>query len=167
MADTHRIVRSLFTVFLDLTGGAVFDFSNLDPVALAQSYSLDTTVNTQNLVANDLADPSGVAEWNFPEPTDKSWTVSCDNLYLLEDAVNPNYDIELKTPPAPVLEALIVGTRVWVAGADSDAAVGATIPWYGQGLITTYNQAGTIDEYHTYSLVITGQGQIQTGLTLT
>ena len=167
MADTSRIVRSLFTVSLDLTGAATFDFLNQEPVALAQSYSLDTTVNTQSLVANDLADPAGVAEWTFPEPTDKSWTVSVDSLLLIVDALNPNYDPTGKTEPGPVLEALKVGTIVWVAGADSDAAVGSTIPWYGQGLITTYNQAGTIDEYHTYSLVVTGQGEIQTALTLT
>ena len=167
MADTHRIVRSLFTVSLDLTGSTTFDFANQQLVALAQSYSLDTTVNTQNLVANDLADPAGVAEWNFPEPTDKGWTVTVDSLYLLEDAVNPNYDITDKTAPAPVLDALVAGTRVWVAGHDSDAGTGSTVPWYGQGLITSYNQAGTIDEHHTYSLVVTGQGQIQTALILT
>jgi hypothetical protein len=167
MADTSRIVRSLFTVSLDLTGAATFDFANQQPVALAQSYSLDTVVNTQNLVANDLADPAGAAEWNFPEPTDKSWTVTVDNLYLLDDAVNPNYDPTGKTAPAPVLDALKAGTRVWVAGADSDATTGATVPWYGQGLITTYNQAGTIDEYHTYSMTVTGQGEIQTALLLT
>ena len=167
MADTHRIVRSLFTIFLDLTGAATFDFTTLQPVALAQSYTLDTVVNTQNLVAIDLADPSGAAEWNFAEPTDKSWTVNVDNLYLITDAIAPNYDPTDKEVPEDILQALVDGTIVWVAGADSDAVTGAIIPWYGQAIITGYNQAGTIDEFHTYSAVLTGLGPIQTALTLT
>lgn len=160
MADTHRIVRSLMTVFVDTTGTEPFDPVNLQPVALAQTYNLTTAVATQNLVANDLADPSGAAEWVVPEPTEKSWTLSADSLVLVEDAVNPNYDPTGKVIPSDILDVLIAGNKIFVALMDSTAASGDTIPQYGTALITGFDQSGSIDEYHTWSLTATGLGPI-------
>ena len=156
---THRIVRDLLTVWFDLTGAATFDFTNMEVVALAQSYNLDTNVATNSLVANDLANPAGGAEWARPEPTEKTWTLSCDQLLLSPEA-GGEYDATSKVTNEAAFPVLKAGTLVWVMVGDSDLASGDTIPLYGQAYLTTYSQAGTIDEWHTYSLTATGVGEL-------
>jgi hypothetical protein len=157
---THRIVRSLLTVFVDKTASPTFDWTNLEPIALAQSYSLDVTVNTNSLVANDLADASGAAEWAVPEPSDKSWTLTTDSLVLIADTGNPEYDPTGKVINPDIINSLKQGDLVWVAIADSTATSGDTVPLYGQALITGYSQNGSIDEYHTYTASFTGSGEL-------
>lgn len=160
MPNTHRIVKSLLTVFLDDTGSTSFTWANMQPYALAQSYSVDTQVATQNLVPNDLADPDGTAQWADPEPTEKSWTVTIDNLVVLPEATNPNYDPAGKKTQADSITALKAGTYVWVAVTDAGSDTGDTVPLYGRGLVTAYNQSGSTNEYHTASATITGQGEL-------
>jgi len=167
MADTHRIVRSLLTVFLDLSGSPTFVFANLKPIALAQSYTFDIVKATQSLVANDLADPTGAAAWASPEPTEKSWTATTDALVLIEDSANPNYDPALKSIGSEILTAFKDDVLVWVALLDSDAATGDTIPLFGQAIVTGFSQSGTIDEYHTYTTTFTGEGEIGDSFTIT
>ena len=149
------------TVFIDPTGNPTFDWTLMVPMALAQSYNLDTTVATQNLTANDLADGATVANWTFAEPTEKSWTLTTDQLLLNED-VNGTYDPTGKAFNDDAIAALKAGTVVWVAIVDSDAVNPDVVPLYGQGIVTGYNQSGNIDEFHTYSMVVTGQGELLT-----
>ena len=138
----------------------------MEVVALAQSYNLDTNVATNSLVANDLADPVGDAEWVRPEPTEKSWTLSSDQLLLRVDPTG-EYDATDKKTNDVIFPVLKAGTQVWVVIGDSTLASGETIPLYGRGYITTYSQAGTIDEFHTYSITITGVGELLDNLVIT
>lgn len=167
MANTHRIVRSLMTVFLDTSGTEPFDFANLEPVALAQSYTLDVVKNTQSLTPNDLADPTGTAQWNLPEPTDKGWTLTTDALVLIADADEPEYDPLGKVATDALLTAFKADILVWVAIVDSDAGSGDVVPIYGLAHVTGYSQNGNIDEWHTATLSLEGSGELLDTLTIT
>ena len=157
---THRIVRSLLTVFVDDTPKTVFDFNELEPVALAQSYTLDTTKNTQSLTPNDLADPTGAAPWNVPEPTDKGWTLSTDALVLLVDAAAPEYDPTGKIFNEGLFQLFKLDDKIWVAIVDSDAVENDVVPLYGQAVVTGFSQNGNMDEFHTYTMSFEGVGEL-------
>ena len=165
---THDIVRSLLTIHLDLSpvDPNLIVPADMLPVALAQSYTLDSTVATQSLVANDLANPIGTAEWIRPEPTEKSWTVTSDQLVLRANAVDGEFDATGKVTNEEVFPVLSNGDRVIVAIMDAGSIAGDVIPFYGSAIITNYSQNGTIDEYHTYSITLTGIGELFDQLTI-
>ena len=166
---THDIVRSLLTIHLDLSPAipGTFDPTSMEPVALAQSYTLDATVATQSLVANDLADPAGTAEWIRPEPTEKSWTVTSDQFVLRANAVDGGFDATGKATNEDIYPVLSTGTIVFVAIMDAGSTTGDVIPFFGEAIITNYSQNGTIDEFHTYSITLTGVGELFDHLTIT
>lgn len=152
---SHRIVKSSMTVFADLSANS--SWSSAEPMALAQTYSFDSNVATQNLTANDLSDAEGQSTWVDPEPSEKGWTIATDALVLIDDISNPNYDPSGKNYQNKVIQALKEGMYVWV-GVKSTIAPGDA-PLVGYGQVTAFNQSGSTNEYHTYSFTVTGNGE--------
>lgn len=160
---THETVREYLTVYADIAGGAsAFNEANLDPVAVAQGYSLSVTGETEDLTVQDLADALATV-WANPEVVKKSFVLSADSLVLRPNAVSGNVDATNKITDQDI--KLAVGSVVWVAIMDSNATTGDKYV-YGKAVITGFEQSGTVGEFATYSVTFEGKGELLEGTKL-
>lgn len=166
MAKDHELVKSRLTVFIDTSYSDDWATAKaaMTPIALAQSYNLDETGDTQEVV--DLADTD--SDWSNPEVSKKSWTLSCDSLLLRNNASSGTLDIETKYKQ----HELVVGDLVWVAIADvvDEGAdqVNDGLPYskdmlikYGRAVVTSVNRSGTVNDFHTVSATFSGKGALR------
>ena len=157
MALEYEIIKSQLTVFVQDSSIDTFDASLAYPVALAQSYTLDETGDTQEV--QDLCDAA--AEWASPEVNRKSWTLSTDTLLLRNVGAN-NGTITLGVKKDAY--QLSLGDIVWcVVGdaVDCSEPSGTEIAYkYGKAVITALSQAGSVGEFQTLSVTFTGKGEL-------
>ena len=160
MALDYELVKSKLTVFVQSASVDTFDASTAYAVAIAQSYTLDETGDTQEVI--DLADCD--SDWSNPEVNKKSWSLSVDSLLLRPNTGAGTIDIYDKYDPY----ALAAGDIVWVVVGDAscgtpyDAAsgLGELAYKYGKAVVTSVSQAGTTDDFHTISATFTGKGAL-------
>jgi hypothetical protein len=159
MANNREFVKSKLTVFLDVSAG--WAEASQKPVGIAQSYTLDESGDTREVV--DLGDADSL--WSNPEVNKQSWTLSVDSLVLRPATVNATYDASGRVE----LTSVKLGDNVWCAIADNkvgviDNSVGTAFQYrYGKGTVTSKSQSGTVNDIHTISLTITGKGELLYG----
>lgn len=154
----YEIVKNRMTVFVQDVSVATFDPSLAYAVAIAQSYTLDESGDTQEVI--DLADCD--SDWANPEVSKKNWTLSVDTL-LLRPLVTGTTNIGNKFNSYD----LKVGDITWVVVGDApcatpfnpaDSSLGYK---YGKAVVTSLSQSGTPGEFHTLSATFTGKGELK------
>jgi hypothetical protein len=160
MANNREFVKSKLTVFIDVSAG--WASASQKPIGIAQSYTLDESGETREVV--DLGDADSL--WANPEINKQSWTLSVDSLVLRPaTGTVATYDASGKVEATNIK----IGDMVWVSVADNklgviDNSVGTGFPFrYGKGVITAKSQAGTVNDIHTVSLTISGKGALLYG----
>ena len=158
MAQDRELVKNKMTVFVQDASVDTFDPSLAYAIAIAQSYSLDLSGDTQEVI--DLA--SCDAEWANPEVNKKNWTLSCDSLLLRNNATSGTIDIYDKFDPYP----LEIGDITWVVLGDASCGdpynpqSDGIAYRYGKAVVTSLSQTGNTDDFHTLSVTFTGKGSL-------
>lgn len=161
MANNREFVKSKLTVFMDVSAG--WASASQKPVAVAQSYTLDETGETREVV--DLGDADSL--WGNPEINKQTWNMSVDSL-VMRPQTDPSANFD--TTNKKELTSIKIGDIVWVAVADNKAGVidsSATTGFtyrYGKGVVTGKSQSGTVNDIHTISVTIDGKGALNYGV---
>ena len=163
MALDKELIKSKLTVFVQATDVATFDPDSAYAIAIAQTYTLDESGDTSEVI--DLADCD--SDWSNPEVVKKSWTLSCDSLLLRDNTASGTIDIGDKYDP--YASQLGVGDITWLAVGDAscggpyDISTGSisTLKYrYGKAVVTSVSQSGNTDDFHTLSVSFSGKGEL-------
>ena len=159
MALDYEIIKNRMTVFVQDSSVSTFDPSLAYACAIAQSYSLDLSGDTQEVI--DMADCE--SEWASPEVNKKSWTLSVDSL-LLRNIGGGNGTIDIFDKYNPY--QLEIGDIVWCVIGDASCgspynpnSTGISYR-YGKAVVTGINQSGNTDDFHTISATFNGKGAL-------
>ena len=158
MALNYQIVKEQLTVFAQDASIATFDASLAYPIALAQSYTLDETGDTQEV--QDLC--SAQADWANPEVNKKNWTLTTDTLLLRPVATDTGtVDIGSKKDAYN----LTLGQNLWCVVGDASMCTSPLVAnlkyRYGLATVTSKSQSGNVGEFHTLSVTFTGKGELK------
>lgn len=158
MAQDKELVKSKLTVFVQDGSTDTFDASLAFAIAIAQSYSLDESGDTQEVI--DLA--ACDSDWANPEVNKKNWTLQADSLLLRDNVASGSIDIYDKYNPYPIN----IGDITWVVLGDASCGapynpVSDNLNYrYGKAVVTSVSQTGNTDDFHTLSVTFTGKGAL-------
>ena len=163
--QTKEIVKSKLVLWIDKTTDKTLDVdsyddadaANMRAIALAQSYNLSQSGETEEIT--ELA--SAESDSANPEVIKSSYNLSFDSLLLRVVASGGNYkydDLEKMEG-----SSLAIGeTFFWALTDFLETGFDATkVIAYGKGTVTGKEISGTVSSMHTYSVTIAGKGKVK------
>lgn len=140
-----NIVRGKFLYITSKGSDGDFDFK-----AYATSHTLSQSAETTEVAHKT----DGAGFWTSAEVNKLSWEVSSENLYTEEvslPSIGSEVDIQVSYDK---------GAKITAAGTQAGTATGL---YYGKAIITSININAAVSDNATYSVTLTGKGELKAG----